>query len=100
MPAICLYLHAHQPYRLRKLSIFEVGAHNNYFDEDKNRQILAKVTQKSYLPTNKILLKLMRATRGRFKVSMSITGVLLEQLEANYPEVLQSFKRFSRYGML
>ena len=92
MPAICLYLHTHQPRRLKKFSVFDVGTHNDYFDEDKNRQILEKIVKKSYLPTNRMLLKLIRDTKGRFKVSMSITGILLEQLEADYPEVLKSFR--------
>ncbi len=91
MPAICLYLHTHQPRRLKKLSVFDVGMHNDYFDNEKNRQILDKVVRKSYLPTNRMLLKLIRNTQGKFKVSMSITGILLEQLEADYPEVLKSF---------
>ena len=92
MPAICLYLHTHQPRRLKKLSVFEIGAHGNYFDDANNRQILKKISRKSYLPTNRMLLDLIRRSRGRFKVSMSITGILLEQLEAEFPEVLKSFK--------
>ena len=92
MPKICLYLHCHQPRRLKKFSVFDIGAHGNYFDDDKNRQILEKVARKSYLPTNRMLLDLIKRSNGRFKVSMSITGILLEQLEAEFPEVLKSFK--------
>jgi len=92
MPSICLYLHTHQPRRLRKFSVFDIGSHANYFDDHNNRQILERVAKKSYLPTNKMLLGLMRRSKGRFKVSMSITGILLEQLEAEFPEVLKSFK--------
>jgi len=92
MPAICLYLHTHQPRRLKQLSVFDVGEHVNYFDDQNNYQILEKIARKSYLPTNRMLLELIRNTQGRFKVSMSITGILLEQLEADFPEVLQSFK--------
>ena len=92
MPAICLYLHTHQPRRLKKMSVFEIGGHGNYFDDQNNRQILERVSRKSYLPTNRMLLGLMRRSRGRFKVSLSITGILLEQLEAEFPEVLKSFR--------
>lgn len=92
MPAICLYLHTHQPRRLKKMSVFDIGAHSNYFDDQNNRQILERVANKSYLPTNRMLLDLMRKTRGKFKVSMSITGILLEQLEDEFPKVLKSFK--------
>ncbi len=92
MPPICLYLHTHQPRRLKKFSVFDIGAHNDYFDHDANRLILDKVAKKSYLPANRMFLDLMRESRGRFKISLSVTGVLLEQLEAEFPEVLQSFK--------
>ena len=92
MPAICLYLHCHQPRRLKKFSVFDIGTHNNYFDDQNNRQILEKVARKSYLPTNRMLLELMQKSRGKFKVSLSITGILLEQLEAEFPDVLKSFK--------
>ena len=92
MPAICLYLHTHQPRRLKKISVFDIGGHGNYFDDQNNRQILEKICRKSYLPTNRMLLDLILRSRGRFKVSLSITGILLEQLEAEFPEVLKSFK--------
>ena len=92
MPAICLYLHTHQPRRLKKMSVFDIGAHGNYFDDQNNRQILEKISRKSYLPTNRMLLDLIQRSHGRFKVSLSVTGILLEQLEAEFPEVLKSFK--------
>jgi len=92
MPAICLYLHTHQPRRLKKFSVFDIGTHGHYFDDSNNYQILEKVARKSYLPTNRMLLELIQKSQGRFKVSMSITGILLEQLEADFPEVLKSFK--------
>lgn len=92
MPNICLYLHTHQPRRLKKFSVFDIGNHGDYFDHDNNRKILEKVARKSYLPANRMFLDLIRKSRGRFKLSLSITGILLEQLEAEFPEVLQSFK--------
>ncbi len=92
MPAICFYLHTHQPRRLKKFSVFDIGNKQSYFDDETNQKVLERVARKSYLPTNRLLLDLARRTRGRFKVSMSITGVLLEQLEAEFPEVLKSFK--------
>jgi len=92
LPNICLYLHTHQPRRLKKFSVFDIGNHGDYFDHDNNRKILEKVARKSYLPANRMFLDLIRKSRGRFKLSLSITGILLEQLEAEFPQVLQSFK--------
>ncbi len=92
MPAICLYLHTHQPRRLRNFSVFDIGREGDYFDHEKNRQILEKVARKSYLPANRMFFDLAQRSRGRFKLSLSITGILLEQLEAEFPDVLKSFK--------
>lgn len=94
--AIVLYLHVHQPYRIRHYTVFDAAVKHDYFDapiNDKtsNEAILKKVAEKSYLPTNKKLLELLQAN-PEFKLSMSITGTVLEQLEKWSPEALQSFK--------
>ncbi|RLJ02584.1 MAG: alpha-amylase [Candidatus Aenigmatarchaeota archaeon] len=97
MVSVCFYLHVHQPFRLKNFRIFDIGKEKNYFDEERNRMYLERIIKKSYLPTNQILLDLIHKTDGKFKVSFSITGVLLEQLE-NYPKVLESFKKIVDTG--
>lgn len=102
MKSIVLYLHVHQPYRLRHYSIFDININHNYFDAssdrpENNQQILHKVASKSYLPTNQTLLKLLNEY-PEFKLSMSISGVVLEQLEEWAPEVLESFKDLVKTG--
>lgn len=94
--AIILYLHVHQPYRVRHYTIFDAGVDHDYFtapDDHRtsNKAILHKVAEKSYIPTNKHLLELLEQHR-EFKLSLSITGTVLEQLERWEPEALQSFK--------
>lgn len=98
MPSVCLYLHTHQPWRLRKYSIFDIGKEAHYFDDEQNLMYLNRIVKKSYLPTNEILLKLIKDTGGRFKVSFSITGVVLEQFEKYAPEVIESFKALMDTG--
>ncbi len=98
MASICLYLHAHQPLRLKKSSVFDIGNHQPYFDEEKNKSYLERVVRKSYLPTNKILLDLIKNTNGEFKVNFSLTGILLEQLEKDFPEVIESFQELVETG--
>jgi alpha-amylase len=94
--AIVLYLHVHQPYRVRHYSALEAGRQHDYFDapyEDQtsNERILHKVAEKSYIPTNRKLIDLLNR-HPEFKLSMSITGTVLEQLERWSPAALQSFK--------
>ncbi len=101
--AICLYLHVHQPYRVKHYTIFEAGSDHMYFNDEtphvdtNNRFIIDKVAEKSYLPTNKKLLEMLN-TYPEFKVSMSISGVFLEQIETWRPDVLDSFKELVATG--
>lgn len=95
--AIVLYLHVHQPWRVRPYTVFEAGHDHNYFFEANprgganNEAIFKKVAEKSYLPTNRLLLELLNK-HPEFRVSFSITGTVIEQMEQFAPEVLQSFQ--------
>jgi alpha-amylase len=94
--AIVLYLHVHQPYRVRHYTVFDSGLKHDYFDapygsRESNEAVLHKVAEKSYLPTNARLLKLLN-DYPEFKLSLSITGTVIEQLERWSPAALQSFK--------
>jgi len=96
MPSVCFYFQVHQPFRLRRYSVFD--SESNYFDDYKNREICRKVARKCYLPANRTMLDLINKHQGRFKVSYSITGVLLEQLEKYAPEVLSTFHALAQTG--
>ena len=101
---IVLYLHVHQPWRVRQYSIFDTAEQHDYFDAhqendaDRNNElILRKVADKSYRPMNALLEKLL-ADHPEFKVSLSITGTFIEQAELWAPDVLDSFKRLVATG--
>jgi len=96
MASVCFYFQVHQPYRLRHYTIFDTGT--DYFDEQKNAQICRKVAGKCYLPTNRLMLDLIREHEGRFKVAYSITGVILDQFKEYAPEVLASFQELAETG--
>ncbi len=100
--AIVLYLHVHQPYRVRHYTIFDAGVNHRYFDapyDDRtsNERIIHKIAEKSYIPTNRRLLQMLN-DHPQFRLSLSITGTVLEQLEAWAPEALQSFKDLCATG--
>jgi alpha-amylase len=100
--SIVLYLHAHQPWRLRNYTIFDAASSHNYFDTDDrdanaNRRVLEKVATKSYIPTNGRLIELLNKYPD-FKLNLSITGLLLEQLELWQPDVLRSFQELINTG--
>jgi alpha-amylase len=96
MASVCFYFQVHQPFRLRRYSVFDY--HNNYFDNYKNAEICRKVAGKCYLPANRLLLKLIERFQGRFRISYSITGVLLDQLERYCPEVISTFHALAQTG--
>ena len=98
MPSVCFYLQTHQPFRLRNYSVFDIGQNDDYFDEQRNREYLSRIVRKSYLPTNRILLELIRQQRGKFKVSFGLSGVLLEQLEKHFPDVIDDFQKLVATG--
>ena len=98
MVAVCLYFQVHQPYRLSRYRIFDIGNHSNYFDDNLNKEVFQKVAARCYLPANEILLKAIQKTGGKFKVAFSISGVALEQMEKYAPNVLESFKELARTG--
>lgn len=96
MASVCFYFQVHQPYRLRNYSIFDTDS--NYFDDFKNKQICRKVADKCYLPANRLMLELIKKHNGKFRISYSITGVMLEQFEQYAPEVLETFKDLAATG--
>ena len=102
MTSVCLYLQIHQPYRLKRYRVFDVGNDSEYFNDDSesdlnNSRILRKVAEKSYRPTAALLLRLLEEHPG-FRVSLSLSGVVVRQLERDAPEVLELFKRMVATG--
>ncbi|MBM3200130.1 alpha-amylase [Candidatus Woesearchaeota archaeon] len=103
MVSVCFYFQVHQPYRIKRYSVFNIGKDHNYFndvtDTDlNNKKIIDKVAKKCYLPTNKLILDLIHRARGKFKVAYSITGSALDQFEEYAPSVLDSFKALADTG--
>jgi len=98
MSEICLYAQVHQPYRLSRYRLFDIGSDRSYFDDEANRAILRRVADKCYLPTNRLLTELIERSEGRFRMALSMSGVLLEQLEAWAPDALESFQTLVATG--
>ena len=100
---IVLYLHVHQPFRVREYSVFETADRHDYFDETSwdtdrnNEKVFLKVADKSYRPMNALLKKLLDS-HPDFKLSLSITGTFIEQAEKWAPDVLDSFRQLVDTG--
>ncbi|MBU2634559.1 MAG: glycoside hydrolase family 57 protein [Nanoarchaeota archaeon] len=99
MVSTCFYFQVHQPYRLKKFSIFEIGQNVNYFESTNltkynNQELIKKVSNKCYLPTNKLMLNLLQEY-PELKLSYSFSGTVLDQFEEYYPEALLSFQELT-----
>ncbi len=102
MKSVCFYFQVHQPYRVKKYRVFDIGNDPEYFNDRSetslnNRKIVEKVANKSYIPATRLLLSLMER-HPEFHVSFSFSGIALEQMERHTPEALDLFKRVVETG--
>ncbi len=101
--AIVLYLLMHQPYRVNPYTIFDVANRSNYFEgaawEDKrnNEFIFRKVCEKSYYPTLRLFEEIV-AEQPQFKLSLSLSGTIIDQMLAWEPNLIEIVKRLVSSG--
>lgn len=98
MRSICFYFQVHQPFRLRTYRFFDIGENHRYYDDYQNRSIIRRVSERSYIPMNNLLLSLIKEYGAAFKVSFSISGIAIDQMEMYAPEALESFKKLAATG--
>src|SRR3989344_2148722 len=97
MVSICFYFQVHQPFRLKKYSVFDVGHNHNYFDEHRNEKEMKKIAGKCYLPANSVMLDLLKK-HPEFKIAYCISGTAIEQMRQYAPEALESFRKLAKTG--
>ena len=84
MPLLTIYFQLHQPFRLHP-------DRDKFLWEEKNREIFVKVAEKCYLPATYLFTELLQAY-PEFKITMSMSGVFLEQAENYRPEVVKALQ--------
>lgn len=98
--AICFYFQVHQPFRLKRYRFFDLGHDHYYYDDYSNESIMRKVASRCYLPANEIIADLIARYKGKFKVTFSLTGLVINQFRLYAPEVLESFRNLAETGMV
>ncbi|MDR0823632.1 MAG: glycoside hydrolase family 57 protein [Prevotella sp.] len=98
MKNICFNFQLHQPQRLKRYRFFNIGGDHYYYDDFANEDFMQQVAEVSYIPANKLMLDMIRGYNGKFKVSFSISGVALDQMEIYAPEVIDGFKELADTG--
>ena len=96
MASVIFYFQVHQPFRLRRYSIFD--SDRDYFDDSRNEEVCRKVITKCYLPSNAVIKELIDRHEGRFRVSYSLTGTIIEQFQRWGEDALESFQDLARTG--
>ncbi len=98
MKKLCLNFQVHQPFRLKRYRFFDIGNDHYYFDDFQNEEIFRSHARESYGPANRMLLELIKETKGALKVSFAISGTALSQMEYYAPELLDSFSDLAKTG--
>jgi alpha-amylase len=100
MRSVCFIFQVHQPYRYRKYRFFDIGKDDYYYDDYANETILRKIADKSYLPANKVMLEQIKKHKGKFKITFSMSGIVLDQFKMYCPDVLSSFQELAATGQV
>jgi len=94
LPGIILFFEVHQPYRLNRnihYALMEKALTGRIevndieeaiFDNELNKYVLNRVADRCYIPATKIIMEnieMFRNSSKTFKVTFSVSGVLLEQ---------------------
>lgn len=68
------------------------GGSPSYEDDDMDAAVLSHVADSCYLPANRMFKHLIKEHGGRFRMALSISGTVIEQMERHRPDVLESFR--------
>jgi len=83
---------------LRRYRFLEIDKDHYYYDDFVNEANVQRLAQNSILPTNQLLLDLIKSSKGKFKVAFSISGLSVELFEQFAPEVMASFTELAKTG--
>ncbi|MCR5077442.1 MAG: alpha-amylase [Prevotella sp.] len=98
MKTICLYFEIHQVIHLKRYRFFDIGTDHYYYDAFENERSISEIAERSYMPALETMLQMIRDNGKFFKVSFSLSGVGIEQLEIHAPQVLEKLQELNNTG--
>jgi len=98
MTSVCLYFKVHRPYSLKKYMASDVGARHDYEDTAADIVSIDQLADECCLPANEVLYHAIKENKGKFRISFSISGVMLELMERHRPDVINSFQKLAATG--
>lgn len=95
--SIVFYFQMHQPYRVKRYTIFDASHDHIYFNDEgvadtNNQRIFLRVAEKSYRP---MLARLARLAEqhSEFTFTLSMSGTFIEQAKEWAPDIIDSIKQ-------
>jgi len=98
MHSICFHFQVNQPYILRTYRFFDINQKHDYFDIYQNNYWINRLAERSYLPSNQMLLNIIEKYGKKVAFSFSISGTTLQLFKDYCPEVIESFKKLIATG--
>ena len=92
MPDVCLYFQVHQPVRLLPREAILCGKWPGFHDHAADAAVLDHLSEHCYLPANRMFARLIEQHGGRFRIALSLSGTVIEQMQRHRPDVLESFQ--------
>jgi alpha-amylase len=93
---VVLYFQVHQPWRLARYTVFDVGESDRWFDDPENARLCRRVADRCYRPATEAIARLVARTGGEFRCAFSVSGTAIDQMEAFAPDALESFRALAR----
>lgn len=95
--SVVLYFQLHQPYRVKRYTVFDTAHDHMYFNEDaagdtNNARIFTRVAEKSYRPMLTLLERKLE-DEPSFCFTLSMSGTFIEQAEAWAPDLIETLQR-------
>lgn len=98
MKTICLYFEIHQILHLKRYRFFDIGTDHYYYDDYENERTISDIAERSYMPALNAIGEMIKENGKAFKVSFSLSGVGIEQLELHAPQVLEKLQQLNDTG--
>lgn len=95
MTDVVFYFQVHQPWRLARRTVFDIGRSERWFDDIENARIMRRVARRCYIPMGKRLARLVKETDGAFRCALSISGTALDQMARFAPRALETFSELA-----
>ncbi len=98
MKTICLNFNLHKSVLLKKYRFFDIGNDNNYFDTYTTDLQTEKDAKDYIIPLLEMLERLSDNFNGKFKCSMTISGIAIENFSRACQNGIEILKKLARTG--